>query len=94
MLPASTMLRSHAAPTALIAGLLLAGCAHQPPPSGSDLPGFWQGLLHGFCILFSLVGSLFTDVRVYAYPNAGGWYDLGYFLGASAFLGGSAKGAA
>jgi hypothetical protein len=54
-----------------------------------DPPGFWRGLLHGFTILFSLIASIFTDHRIYAYPNAGGWYDLGFFLGASAFLGGS-----
>ena len=25
---------------------------------------------------------------IYAYPNSGWWYDLGYLIGASAFLGG------
>lgn len=69
--------------------LLLASCAHQPqPPAYDSLPGFWSGLLHGFLIFFSFVGSLFTDVRIYAFPNSGGWYDFGYLLGAALFLGG------
>ncbi|HEX5046829.1 MAG TPA: hypothetical protein VFX89_06870 [Gammaproteobacteria bacterium] len=69
--------------------LLLHGCATQPPlPSAPQLPGFLHGLLHGFLILFSFIGSLFTDVRIYAYPNAGGWYDFGFLLGAMMFLGG------
>jgi len=68
---------------------ILSACATQPAPSASSPPGFLHGLLHGFTILFSLVGSLFTDYRIYGFPNSGWWYDLGYFLGASAFLGGS-----
>lgn len=74
-----------------IAGLL-AACATQPHPAAGDPPGFFSGLLHGFTILFSLIGGIFTDVRIYAFPNSGGWYDFGYFLGASAFLGGSGAG--
>ena len=51
-------------------------------------PGFLYGLMHGFLILFSFIGSLFTDVRIYAFPNSGGWYDFGYVIGAALFLGG------
>ena len=65
-----------------------AGCAHQPIPVFRDHPGFFSGLLHGFLMLFSLIGSLFTDVRIYAVPNAGFLYDLGFVIGASSFLGG------
>jgi len=72
-----------------IVALVLAGCATQPAPHGTALPGFFYGLLHGFLILFSFVGSLFTNVRIYSYPNAGHWYDFGYVLGALLFLGGS-----
>ena len=70
-----------------------AGCAHQPAPVFPDPPGFFSGLLHGFLMLFSLIGSIFTDVRIYAFPNSGFWYDLGYLGGASAFLGGGARSA-
>jgi len=75
---------------AMAAMLLLASCATQPPVTAVDPPGFFSGLLHGFLVLFSLIGSVFMDHRIYAFPNSGWWYDLGFFLGASAFLGGGA----
>ena len=52
------------------------------------MPGFWDGVLHGFLIFFSFIGSLFSDIRIYAFPNAGVWYDFGYVIGATMFLGG------
>jgi len=72
-----------------VTALILTACAHQPEPIAYNPPGFFSGLWHGFIILFSLIGSIFTDVRIYSFPNSGGWYDFGFFLGASAFLGGS-----
>jgi hypothetical protein len=71
----------------------LGGCAHQSTHDAFDPPGFWLGLLHGFLILFSFIGSLFTDVRIYAFPNSGGWYEFGYLIGAAMFLGGGATSA-
>ena len=68
----------------------VSGCAHQPPSAVPGVPGFFHGLLHGFLVLVSLVGSLFTDVRVYAFPNSGFFYDLGFVIGATAVLGGGA----
>ena len=69
----------------------LTGCAYQPSgalsPSG---PGFWLGLWHGLIAPISLVGSLFSDHRIYAFPNAGVIYDLGFLLGFSAWGGGGA----
>jgi hypothetical protein len=77
----------------MVPGILsVTACAHQPPAAGCSAPGFFSGLLHGFLILFSLVGSLFTEIRIYAYPNAGFFYDLGYVIGALAFLGGAGTG--
>ena len=75
-------------PFVCILVISLSSCAHQPRPEAVHLPGFWSGLLHGFLILFSFVGSLFTDVRIYQFPNSGGWYDFGYLIGAASFLGG------
>ena len=72
-----------------IAALAVVGCAHQPVSEASDPPGFFTGLVHGFIIVFSFVGSLFADVRIYSFPNSGGWYDFGYLIGAGLFLGGS-----
>jgi hypothetical protein len=71
-----------------VAIAVLAGCATQPRPETLDPPGFFLGLLHGFLILFSFIGSLFSNVRIYAFPNSGGWYDFGFLCGASMFLGG------
>ncbi len=70
------------------ATLFLTNCATQPRPEAHDPPGFWSGLLHGFVIFFSFIASFFSDSRIYAFPNSGGWYDFGYLLGASMFLGG------
>ena len=79
--------------TAVCVGtVVLSGCATQPPPPETGAPGFFTGLLHGFLILFNFLVGLFGDVRVYAYPNAGGWYDLGFVLGAMMFLGGGGAG--
>jgi hypothetical protein len=74
----------------LTCGLLLsiASCATQPVAPTPSPPGFFFGLLHGFLILFSFIASIFTDFRIYAFPNSGGWYDFGYLLGAMSFLGG------
>lgn len=77
--------------TVALAGILfaLSSCATQPVPSAYNPPGFLLGLFHGFTMLFSLIGELFTDYRVYAFPNSGGWYDFGFVLGAALFFGGS-----
>lgn len=68
--------------------LLITGCAagHNPsvdvPSSEGCLAGFWLGLWHGFIILFTFIGSLFTEsISVYEVHNTGGWYDFGFFLG-------------
>jgi hypothetical protein len=66
----------------------LFGCATQPVPDVLDPPGFWTGMVHGFLIFFSMIGSYFSDIRIYAFPNSGGFYDLGYLLGAMISLGG------
>ena len=72
-----------------ITALILSACAHQPQPIAFDPPGFFSGLWHGFIILFSLIGSIFSDIRIYAFPNSGGWYDFGFFLGSCAFFSGA-----
>lgn len=44
--------------------------------------GFWSGLWHGWIVLFSWIGSLFSnDIAIYAVNNNGGWYDFGFILG-------------
>ncbi len=72
----------------VFAFLLISGCAHQPLPPSRGLPGFWKGLLHGFIAPVSFIISLFSDNRIYEFPNAGRWYDFGFMLGIGGFSGG------
>ncbi len=84
------LLRRYHIPFLLTLALLaIAGCAHQPAPDAYNPPGFFMGLFHGFTIVFSFIGGLFTEIRIYAFPNSGGWYDFGYVIGAAIFLGGT-----
>jgi hypothetical protein len=54
--------------------------------------GFFSGLWHGFIAPISFIGSLLSDdIALYAVNNTGGWYDLGFVLGAGILLGGTAK---
>lgn len=87
----------------LVATLVIAvGCARQPDPSHQlspedlrlpgQLAGFVVGLFHGVTIVVSMAASLVLDVRIYAFPNSGRLYDLGFVLGAAAALGGGARG--
>jgi len=70
--------------------VLLSSCATHMTESSGEPPGFLLGLFHGVTIFFTLVGSFFTDYRIYAFPNSGLWYDVGFVMGASLFLGGGA----
>ena len=68
--------------------LTLGACATQPYAPPPDAPGFFLGLLHGFLSWFALIAHIFnSEIRVYAFPNAGGWYDFGFLLGLSAWGG-------
>jgi hypothetical protein len=72
--------------------LLLAACATQPPASvAASAPGFWYGLLHGVISPFALIASIFSDVRVYAFPNSGLGYDAGFVLGMICLMGAASR---
>jgi hypothetical protein len=75
----------------MIVSALLAACATQPELGSTEAPGFWVGLLHGAIAPFSLIASLFYDVRIYAYPNSGWSYDAGFFLGIAGAAGSGIK---
>ena len=60
---------------------VLASCASQPLADAYDPPGFILAIFHGAVAPFALIGSLFTDIRIYAFPNSGFFYDLGYLGG-------------
>lgn len=73
--------------------LMLSACARQIDAAVSQAPGtpglLW-GLWHGFIFPWAWIGSLFDkSIAVYAVPNSGGWYDLGFFLGVTVLGGGS-----
>jgi hypothetical protein len=72
--------------------LLLAACAQQVQSTVKpDAPGFLLGLWHGFIFPVAFILSLFMkDVAVYAVPNDGILYNLGYFIGI-VFLGVGAR---
>lgn len=75
-----------------LTAVLVAACAPTANPlasQGEDIAGFWLGLWHGFIALFTFIVSLFKEnVGVYEVRNNGGWYDLGFLLGAMSFWGG------
>lgn len=70
--------------------LTIAGCAKQPHVASYGAPGFLLGLFHGAVAPLALVVGFFGDARVYAFPNTGWFYDLGFILGLSAWAGGGA----
>lgn len=76
----------------LAASLFFTSCATQGFKNVGDLPGFFKGVFHGFILLFSFIASLFTDYEIYAFPNAGGWYNFGYLIGVMLFFGGGGAG--
>lgn len=81
-------MRWRAVAAVLLLASIAVACAHQPPPSGgAPLPGFFLGLLHGYISLFSLIASLFFQVRIYEFPNNGFFYDFGFIIGVLAFYG-------
>jgi hypothetical protein len=76
---------------AVLALLLLGSCAVQAPPSHGALllhvPGFWEGMWHGLISWIMLLTEPFDPHRIYAYPNQGGFYDLGWMIGCSFWFG-------
>lgn len=79
----------------IVAGVLaviaisLVACASQPPGQ-SGAPAFLSGLWHGVIAPIAFLISLFdNDVRMYAFPNAGRWYDFGFLLGIGIWGGGA-----
>lgn len=66
----------------------LTACASQPVPDAYNPPGFLFGLWHGFSAFFALIGHIFDDsIRICAFPNSGGWYDFGFWLGSGTLAG-------
>jgi hypothetical protein len=83
----------------LAAIMILTSCAPGPndlektPGVKGRVAGFWLGLWHGLISPLTFVISIFTkNVRFYEVHNNGGWYNLGFVLGAGLFLSGGILG--
>ena len=94
------MTRAQAAGVNLCYNALLRACdagampATDVPSSEGEVAGFWLGLWQGIIVPVTFIISLFSDtVGIYEVHNNGGWYDFGFVIGASVFLGGSGAGA-
>lgn len=70
--------------------IVLSGCVPGDGSSTENNPaGFWSGLWHGLILLFTFIGSLFSDnITIYEVANNGNWYNFGYFLGLTTAFGG------
>jgi hypothetical protein len=80
--------------------LTIVGCAagpntaqNTPSPDKKDgVAGFWQGLWHGIIAPVTFIISLFSKgLNVYEVHNNGGWYNLGFVIGAGILFGGGCK---
>lgn len=78
--------------------LLLSACVAGPntssniPSANGDLAGFFMGLWHGIIAPVTFVLSLIFDkISLYEVHNTGGWYDLGFVLGAGILFGGGGR---
>jgi hypothetical protein len=78
----------------IVCTIFLASCATQLAPEAYDPPGFFTGFWNGLTIFFALIGHIFDNsISIYAFPNSGGWYDFGFFLGVCVFGGGGGSAA-
>src|SRR5262245_63873172 len=72
----------------VLVSLSLAACGFvgARPTSVSQTPGFFVGIWDGLVAPWTLVLRVFLDIRMYAMPNSGWWYDAGFLLGVAASL--------
>lgn len=56
------------------------------PGVSAETPGLISGLWHGLVAPYALILGLFTEVDIYAHPNAGFAYDAGFLLGVGGSL--------
>ena len=66
-----------------VVAVILTGCTFAGDTSSiaSGTPGFLMGVWHGIVAPYTLVVRYFLDIKMYAIPNSGIGYDLGFLLG-------------
>jgi hypothetical protein len=86
--------------TILVLLIGMAACTAGPnttmdvPSANGHVAGFFLGLWHGIIAPVTFIISLFTDqISLYEVHNNGGWYDLGFVLGAGILFGGGSRAA-
>ena len=57
------------------------GFVGSEPISTWDPPGFLYGVWHGLLAPWTLVVRFFLPIKMYAVPNSGWFYDLGFLIG-------------
>jgi hypothetical protein len=62
------------------------GFVGSEPIAAWDPPGFFHGLWHGLLAPWTLVIRFFLPIKMYAVPNSGWFYDLGFLIGVAASI--------
>lgn len=66
----------------LLCIVVLTGCTFAGTSANlNHIPGFFMGIWHGLVAPYTLVVRWFIDIQMYALPNSGFGYDLGFLLG-------------
>lgn len=73
---------------AILAVAFLSGCGFvgSTPIDPANPPGFFYGLWHGMIAPYTLILRLFFDIKMYAVPNNGWFYDFGFWIGITGSL--------
>jgi hypothetical protein len=62
--------------------LLITGCGFATTGYAPvEVPGFFDGIWHGLLAPWTLILRIFMDIKMYAFPNSGWFYDLGFLIG-------------
>lgn len=67
----------------ILASLILVGCTFAGDNSAltEGSPGFLMGIWHGIIAPYTLIVRFFLEIKMYAIPNNGLGYDIGFLLG-------------
>jgi hypothetical protein len=91
--PGAPLQRKAVGALAMALALVLCSCAAGDPQFTSQhAAGFWLGIWHGMISWVALIVGLFDPgIQIYERNNTGGWYDLGFLIGATCIMGGGGR---